>query len=282
MPELPEVETVTRALTPVLKGALIQGVSLNRPNLRFPFPVDFKAHLEGTTVLDVRRRAKYICIDLSSDMTLLWHLGMSGRVIIDPLTGEKEPPSHHDHVHFTLQNPSGKTQQHIRYRDPRRFGFMDLVPTLGFQRSKFIQHLGLEPLTDDFNEAYLTQVLKTKSAPIKNVIMDAKIVVGVGNIYASESLFRAGTHPATPAKLIKNHDLLIQCIKDVLEAAILSGGSTLRDHVRPDGNLGYFQHHFFVYGKDGDLCEKCKKAPIKKMTQAGRSTFYCPRCQKAP
>ena len=278
MPELPEVETVVNGIRPFFETSTILSMDLKRPNLRFPFPPSFQDRLVGTTVTKVYRRAKYICMDLSSKETLLCHLGMSGRLILD----ESEEASKHDHVFFTMSQQS--SQKVIRYRDPRRFGFMDLVKTREFSNSKFIKHLGPEPLEADFSVPYLQSQLKTKKMPIKTALMDAKIVVGVGNIYASEALFYANIHPQTPAMHVADNEntikRLIHSIQNVLQGAILSGGSTLRDHVRPDGKLGYFQHNFRVYDKAGTLCKTCKTASIEKIVQSGRSTFFCPHCQR--
>lgn len=270
MPELPEVETVVKGIKPIFEGQTISTIVLNRPDLRFPFPDNFQNQLCQHRVDRVYRRAKYICLDFFNDLTLLWHLGMSGRVIVN----ETEPDNKHDHVLFYLSN-----SQRIRYRDPRRFGFMDIVKTNELAGSKFIHHLGPEPLSSDFSAAYLKIALSRRKGPIKPALMDAKLVVGVGNIYASEALFLANIHPETPSNQITNHQNLTDAIKLVLKKAILSGGSTLRDHVRPDGELGYFQHEFNVYGKYGALCSTCGNSKISQITQAGRSTFFCPTCQ---
>ncbi len=271
MPELPEVETVVNGIKPIFEGQTIRDLILNRPDLRFPFPHGFQDDLNGAEVRSVYRRAKYICLDLSIGKTLLWHLGMSGRVVLD----ENEPDHKHDHVVFYLS--SG---HRVRYRDPRRFGFMDLVPSKKVSQSKFIGHLGPEPLSNDFTANYLEDVLSRRKGPIKPALMDAKLVVGVGNIYASEALFQARIHPETPANQVKDFEALVLAIKDVLRKAIESGGSTLRDHVRPDGELGYFQHHFHVYGKGGETCSICATSKIQHIKQAGRSTFFCDLCQK--
>ena len=285
MPELPEVETVVRGLRSVFVGRYIDQVVLKRPDLRFPFPQNFVSRLQGCLVQSIDRRAKYICMHLSSGETLLWHLGMSGRIVLD----ENESVDKHDHVFihlrkedtFASQNSSSdKATQIVRYRDPRRFGFMDLVPSQDLTTSKLINHLGPEPLSDDFDEDYLRRALESKTVAIKTAIMDAKVVVGVGNIYASEALFRSRIHPETAAKTVKKIPELVQAIKEVLEAAIQSGGSTLRDYVRPDGELGYFQHTFFVYGKAGEMCQVCQKDRIQQIKQAGRSTFFCGTCQE--
>lgn len=271
MPELPEVETVCSGLVPVMKNKVITTVKLNRPNLRFPFPEQFAKRLEGKRVLDIHRRAKYILVNLSDNLTLLWHLGMSGHVILN----NQEPTNKHDHVIFTLE--SG---QQIRYRDPRRFGLMDLSDTDTVHQHRLINSMGIEPLSVEFTPSLLKQILQKKSAPIKNVLLDGRCVAGIGNIYACEALYAARINPLTPANKVKNADKLTQFIKEILNNAILAGGSTLKDHAQPNGELGYFQQMLQVYGRDGMPCYTCG-ALIIKITQAGRSTFLCPTCQKA-
>lgn len=277
MPELPEVETVVSGLTPHLKNRRFSRVELRRKDLRIPFPKDFAERLEGAKIKDISRRAKYILILLDTGETLVVHLGMSGTLVF--YDGK---PRKHDHVAFIFDN--GKK---LVFNDPRRFGLMDLVTDT--HTHKLFVHLGPEPLSDDFNSVTLKASLNGSSAPIKVAIMDQKRVVGVGNIYASESLFRAHISPLRKANSLKNGEISALCvaIKSVLSDAIRSGGSTLRDFVRSSGDSGYFQHHFDVYGRENKPC-LCAAKPdiltsrplVKKIVQQGRATYYCSRCQK--
>ena len=272
MPELPEVETTRRGLVPVMTGAHLLRVEVRRSDLRFPLPRNFAQNLAGRRVLRLRRRAKYLLIDLDKGEVLLIHLGMSGslRVLAEP----PARPLTHDHVLFHLD--SGAC---VAFHDPRRFGLMDLFSAAEEPRHKLLSHLGPEPLERGFSPAFLALKLAHKTAPIKTALMDQRIVVGVGNIYASESLFLAGLHPALPASRVGGHEkTLIAAIKKILRAAITSGGSTLRDYTQASGETGYFQHRFNVYGR---LCEPCFHCGslIQKITQAGRASFFCPACQ---
>jgi len=280
MPELPEVETVRSGLAPIMQGQTIRRAQINRPNLRFAFPQDFCQRLTGTQVLNLRRRAKYLLIDLSSEETLIAHLGMSGRFSIVP-PGEAPPgdtkPAH-DHVEWCLSNG-----HRILYNDPRRFGFMDLCNSADLENSKFLAGLGPEPLGNAFNAAWLAEQFTGKARPVKTALLDQHVVAGLGNIYVCEALYRAGIHPKTLIKTIgpKRRARLLVCIREVISDAIAAGGSTLRDYAAADGALGYFQHRFAVYGREGEPCarEACT-GTVARMVQSGRSSFYCPKCQR--
>ncbi len=271
MPELPEVETTRRGLHKSVRGLKITSVTLRRGDIRTPIPADFTGKVTGKTILGVRRRAKYLLIDLSSGDSILAHLGMSGSFIVVKTLGYE--PKTHDHVLFALSN--GLT---MVFNDPRRFGVIDLVRK-GEGMHVALKNLGPEPLSKEFSPAYFAAQLAKRKGPIKPVIMDQKLVVGVGNIYASESLYLCGIHPQTPAHLVVPKVIpLIDAIRTTLEAAIRSGGSTLRNYVGASNEAGYFQHHFHVYDRDGDACPKCA-SPIRSMMQAGRATYWCARCQ---
>lgn len=280
MPELPEVETVCRGLALKLLGRRLAAVEQRRHNLRFPFPADFVSRLTGRRIEAIRRRAKYIIIELDDGMVLLVHLGMSGSMVIN----EKRPVllDRHDHVVFDIDNGIC-----VRFNDARRFGLMDLVSAAELGDHKLIRGLGPEPLSPEFNGAALAGMLKGRKTSVKLAIMDQRLVVGVGNIYASESLFRAGISPKRRAGTIQGERAakLAAAIKIVLKEAIAAGGSSLRDYVQANGELGYFQHRWKVYDKDGQKCPGCtcdiaKTGGIQRITQGARSTFYCPRKQK--
>lgn len=280
MPELPEVETVMQGLRPVLEGRRIKCVELRRKDLRFAFPKQFANHLEGAKINQLERRSKYILWHIKKPEhtpgVVISHLGMSGRFSL-----HKIPPEgyeKHDHVVWHLDNGDI-----LVYNDARRFGILDYVDADQLGEHKLIKNLGPEPLGKEFSKTYLTRKIQNKSQAIKVVLMDATLVVGVGNIYASEACFLAGIHPATPAKNIARQgdrvDKLVKAIKKVLKLAIASGGSSLRDFWHVDGASGYFQHQFNVYGRKGKPCRICS-APIQQITQAGRSSFFCPCCQE--
>lgn len=273
MPELPEVETVCRGLSGMMEGQRITHVTLRRPDLRIPFPQGFAAQVAGKKVMAIQRRAKYILITLEDGIVILLHLGMSGRIFLRD-AGTK--PQKHDHVIFDV----GQGKE-IVFNDPRRFGLVDLTRQDAWQTHPLLKNLGLEPLENSFNGAALYALTRKRKTPIKLLLMNASLIVGVGNIYASESLFRAGISPLRHAGKLtqKEADGLVVSIKQVLQDAIKAGGSSLKDFVAADGETGYFQHHFSVYGKEGQPCERCKH-PIKQIKQSGRSTFYCPSCQK--
>lgn len=273
MPELPEVEVTRRGLLPV-EGALIEQVTIRHYGMRWPIPDDLPQRLQGRRVLRLTRRAKYILAEIGStapEGTLLLHLGMSGRLC---LLERDFPAEKHDH--FDIRFADGRV---IRLRDPRRFGAVLWLDQNPMQHA-LLNSLGPEPLEPAFNADYLYQQLRTRNAAIKTTIMDAHLVVGVGNIYASESLFRARIHPETPAKSLSlaQCELLVQEIKATLNAALEAGGSSLRDFFGADGNPGYFQQTYFVYGRTGEPCRICQQA-IFTIRLGQRSTFYCQVCQ---
>ena len=280
MPELPEVETVRRGLAPVLIGRRIVRVEQARPDLRFPLPAGFAAAIEGREVEAIERRAKHLLVHLSGGLVLIAHLGMSGRFRI---FHEAPPPrAPHDHVAFTTD--AGAT---IRFHDPRRFGFMDLCSAEGLASHPMLARLGPEPLGEAFTAAWLSRRLAGRLTPIKVALLDQAIVAGMGNIYASESLFRARLSPTRMAGAVIGRRALrlTAAIRQVLTEAIAAGGSSLRDHRHPSGELGTFQHGFAVYGRDGMACPGCTCAPartggIRRIVQAGRATFYCPKRQR--
>ena len=271
MPELPEVETIRAGLEPLLSGREITAVTCHRQQLRYPLP-DL-TRLIGGTFKAVGRRSKYLLFYLDKGSTLSWHLGMTGQFHILP--GEHEKGAH-EHVRIDLNDG-----QSLRYRDPRRFGYAGLHKSRELELHPWFSRLGPEPLESLFDGDYLYAVSRGRKAPIKTFIMNASIVVGVGNIYASESLFRAGIHPAkvvgTTSK--KRLALLTDSIREVLQEAVVAGGSTISDFVRADGSLGYFAHSFRVYGREGSPCFQCGRK-IKRLVQGGRSSFYCSGCQR--
>lgn len=282
MPELPEVETVRRGLTPAMQGAVIAQADVNRPDLRWPFPPDMAERLTEQTVLGLRRRSKYILADLSSGETLLIHLGMSGRMLVsgDPLgqfVHDHPPAEKHDHVVFHMANGA-----RITFNDPRRFGAMDLMETATADEHKLLSLLGPEPLGNDFHENHLIQAFDGKNSPVKSALLDQRIVAGLGNIYVCEALFRAKIDPVRKAGKIAKARVaaLVPIIRTVLSEAIEAGGSSLRDFRQADGELGYFQHSFDVYGREGEPCRTpgCE-AQVARIVQSGRSSFYCKTCQ---
>jgi formamidopyrimidine-DNA glycosylase len=283
MPELPEVETVRRGLTPVMEGQVIARATVNRPDLRWPFPPDMAARLTGQRVVALRRRSKYILADLTSGESLLIHLGMSGRMLVsgDPLgrfVHDHPAPEKHDHVVLDMEGGA-----RITFNDPRRFGAMDLLPTVTAEAHPLLARLGPEPLGNAFNEPYLMAALKGRNTPIKSALLDQRIVAGLGNIYVCEALFRARISPLRRAGSLsgKRAAALVPIIRAVLADAITAGGSSLRDFRQADGELGYFQHSFDVYGREGEPCRSVGcKGHIARVTQAGRSSFYCPQCQR--
>ncbi len=272
MPELPEVETTRRGLLPAMKGKHITKVVLRRADLRVPIPHGFVKNVAGHKVLDIRRRAKYLLIDLDSGDVVLLHLGMSGSLrTVNP---QNYAPRAHDHVIFYLEGGGC-----VVFHDPRRFGLIDLITKGKEDRCQWLQHLGPEPLSAAFNARYLVKALASRKGPIKPVLMDQQLVVGVGNIYASESLFLAEVDPRMPANKAMTHaDALVKSIKKTLKSALAAGGSSLRDYVGADGEHGYFQHRFNVYDRAGEKCFRCKTT-IATMTQSGRATYACPSCQ---
>lgn len=270
MPELPEVETAMRGLEARLVGRTIIDVAQHRPDLRFPLPAALPERLAGCRILRFDRRAKYILASLDNNHRLLLHLGMSGRLLFD---GDKAGP----HEHLTFRFDDGTV---LRYVDPRRFGMLDLIAEDKLASYPRLAGLGLEPLDPAFDAKALRHAVGGSASPIKSAIMNQKFVVGVGNIYACESLFKAKLSPLRQADSLKTSEFrrLAKAIKSVLRAAIEAGGSSLRDYVQTDGELGYFQHQFEVYGRTDEPCPRCH-CVIKTITQANRSTFYCSKCQ---
>lgn len=286
MPELPEVETVRRGLEPILTGARLTHVRQNRPDLRFPFPPDFVSRLEGATVRRVDRRAKYLLMPLSTDETWVAHLGMTGRFTLDGRQlGEFEEPGpiagKHEHVSLCAEGPTGRTR--VGFADARRFGFMGLIATDQVETHPWFAGLGPEPLGNAFSAAHLGEAFRGRKQSIKVSLLDQRIVAGLGNIYVCEALFRAGISPLTAAGKVSRPRLerLTGNIRDVLNDAITAGGSTLRDFANADGGQGYFQHSFDAYGREGEPCRTpgCTGL-IRRTVQGGRSTFWCPTCQK--
>lgn len=272
MPELPEVETVRRGLGGALPGVVIKSVKLRRAGLRVPFPKGFAAALAGRRIVSIGRRAKYLLFHLDSGDVLIGHLGMSGRFSL--LAAPPEKFAAHDHAVFYLND--GRC---LIYNDARRFGLMTLAKEKTLASHRLLAALGPEPLGKDFSAAYLKKALLQRKGPVKPVLMDQSLVVGVGNIYASEALFIAGVSPfCLAAQAAEKTPALVSAIRRVLREAIASGGSSLRDFVQLSGETGYFQHCFQVYGREGQPCLSCR-APIQAVRQAGRTTFFCPSCQ---
>ena len=297
MPELPEVETVRRGLAPVLVGARLVRVEQRRPDLRFPFPPDFIQRLEGQRIEALDRRAKYLLMRLASGDTVLMHLGMSGRFLIEnPDQNSKKPekPGYfyqktdlsvkHEHVVFHTERGA-----RIGYVDPRRFGFMRLIEPDGEAQDQFLRDLGVEPLSNHFDAAVLASRLAGVKAPLKSALLDQTRIAGLGNIYVCEALHRAGLSPTRPAGTLAERgakgkaraEALALAIAQVLQEAVAAGGSSLKDFAAADGSLGYFQHRFRVYDQEGALCPRqgCG-GQVERRVQAGRSTFYCARCQR--
>lgn len=270
MPELPEVETTRSGLEPRLRGKTLAAVKIRDARLRWPIPGDINARLSGRRLSSIKRRGKYLLFDFGGLFQLV-HLGMSGSL---RLVGSDEPPAVHDHVDWLFKD--GET---LRLRDPRRFGAVLLTDDP--DSHPLLAHLGPEPLTSDFTSEHLHAACRGRKTSIKNLIMDSRIVVGVGNIYASESLFRAGIRPGRAAGRLTRAECtrLVEAIKTTLQNAVNAGGSSLRDYVAADGELGYFQLHTKVYDRTGQPCKACG-TPIKKLATGQRSTFYCPVCQK--
>src|SRR5476649_2489057 len=290
MPELPEVETVRLGLSPVLEGQVLTDVQMRRGDLRIPFPKDFVARTKGRKVKKLWRRAKYLLADLDSGETLVIHLGMSGRMSVYSHGKQRrlggyvyDPPpdgagsGKHDHVVFETNAPA-----RIIFNDHRRFGLMTLVRTEHLEADKLFKDIGIEPLSEKFNTAYLAKVLDGKKTPIKSALLDQRLIAGLGNIYVCEALFRSGISPKRLAGSLKKDQVapLAKAIKSVLKDAIAAGGSTLRDHAQATGDPGNFQHRFLVYGREGLPCKTAKcPGTVKRIVQSGRSTFYCPKCQ---
>lgn len=298
MPELPEVETVRLGLAPVLEGASFAYVEQRRPDLRYPFPERFAQRLTGRSVQKLERRAKYLLARLDDGQTLVMHLGMSGRFIIgshaEAVAGTEAMPGEfvrqtgesdkHDHVIFEMSNFAV-----IRYNDARRFGFMTLIADNEFDHHPLFCKLGIEPLGDDLDAAFLARKGRGRNQPLKSFLLDQRIIAGLGNIYVCEALFRAGLRPDSAASVLATKGgapsgaakRLTLAIRTVLEEALKAGGSSLRDYRKADGSLGYFQHSFSVYGREGEPCRKARcRGVVQRLVQNGRSTFYCSNCQK--
>jgi len=286
VPELPEVETVRRGLEPAMVGARLDAVEQRRPDLRFPFPERFTERLTGRRVEALRRRAKYLIADLDGAEVLVMHLGMSGSFRIEqacgPIPGAGAKNSLHDHVTFDLS-----TGARIVYNDPRRFGFMQLIPRPEFAAHPLFNNIGIEPLGDAFDGAALARLFAGKTTSLKAALLDQALIAGLGNIYVCEALHRAGLSPRRAAASLACDDgtpsaratRLARAIGEVLKEAVAVGGSSLRDHRKTDGALGYFQHSFRVYGRAGQRCSRCGGL-VRRITQAGRATFYCTGCQR--
>lgn len=286
MPELPEVETVRRGLQPVLEGARLDRTRQNRPDLRFPFPDRFPERLDGAVVERIDRRAKYLLMRLSTGETWVTHLGMTGRFTLDGRQlGEFEEPApiagKHEHMSFCA-TLNGATHR-VGFADARRFGFMGLIPTDQVEAHPWFAGMGPEPLGNAFSGAHLAEVFAGRKQNIKVSLLDQRMVAGLGNIYVCEALYRARISPLVAAGKVSKPRLetLAAVIRDVLNDAIAAGGSTLRDFANAEGGQGYFQHRFDVYGREGEPCraEGCAGV-VKRIVQGGRSTFYCPSCQK--
>ena len=281
MPELPEVETVCRGLAAKLLGRTIVRVEQRRPDLRVPFPDRFAERLTGRRVTDLRRRAKYILIEFDDGTVLLAHLGMSGRLMLYPAM-PNEPPGPHDHVMFLVDDGTV-----VVFQDARRFGLMLLTTREELPSHPLIAALGPEPLDVAFDAEALSRALAGKIIPIKAALLDQKVVAGLGNIYVCEALFHAGISPRRTAATVagKRAERLVPAIKSVLASAIEAGGSTLRDYVQTSGELGYFQHRFAVYDREGQPCPGCVCDPartsgVRRIVQSGRSSFYCATRQR--
>jgi len=275
MPELPEVETVRRGLALKISGRRIVRAELRRLDLRRPFPPGLAERLDGAQIGALGRRGKYILIELDADGVLLLHLGMSGRVTVG---NAALPAAPHDHMVLTLDDDTV-----IRFNDPRRFGLIDYVRRGEAARHPLLARLGPEPLEASFDGAYLASKLAGKLTPIKAALLDQRTVAGLGNIYVCEALYRAGLSPKRLAASIgrRQADRLAAAIKSVLTEAIAAGGSSVRDYVQADGELGYFQHHWAVYGREGEPCPGCNCAEgVRRIAQSGRSTFYCAKRQR--
>ena len=283
MPELPEVETIRAGLLPVMEGQLITLAQVNRPDLRFPLPEKMADRLSGQRVEGLRRRSKYILADLSSGETLLVHLGMSGRMLVSGATlgtfhHDHPAPAKHDHVVFDMENGA-----RVTFNDARRFGAMDLMSTERAGEHWLLKDLGPEPLGNGFHADYLVGRLSGRVMPVKAALLDQRIVAGLGNIYVSEVLFRARIDPRRAAGDLTATEIgeLVPVIRTVLDEAIAAGGSSLRDYRQADGELGYFQHSFRVYDREGAPCPASGCAgTIHRIVQSGRSSFFCPICQK--
>jgi len=275
MPELPEVETIRRGLSKAMTGQLINEVIVRRTDLRRPLPDGFVETVRGKNIVTIGRRAKYLLMRLENDVVVLIHLGMSGRMVIELGTDPQIPNRKHEHIVFVLENDNI-----IRFSDPRRFGLMELSHAKNLSSHQLLKDIGPEPLSIEFNGLTLANRLQGRKTPIKSVLLDQRVVAGLGNIYVCEGLFMAGLSPMRSANTItlKQASILVKKTKQLLLDAIESGGSTLKDHVSATGEMGYFQHIFRVYGRAGHPCPICEE-PVRRIVQAGRSTFFCSECQ---
>ena len=283
MPELPEVETVRQGLRPSLEGARLKRVVQRRPDLRFPLPERFAERLTGARVVNLGRRAKYLMAELDTGETWTTHLGMTGRFTI----GEKTPgrfalaaPAGDKHEHLVFETEKGTV---IGFSDARRFGYMNLIPTAEIDAHPWFEGLGPEPLGNGFNAAHLAEAFEGRRQNVKATLLDQRVVAGLGNIYVCEALYRAHISPKRAAGKLKGEALeaLTATVRQVIAEAIEAGGSTLRDFAGADGELGYFQHRFRAYGREGEKClTRGCGGTVKRIVQAGRSTFYCPKCQR--
>lgn len=297
MPELPEVETVRRGLAPSFEDARIVLVEQRRPDLRFPFPERFADRLTGRRVTGLGRRSKYLMADLDDESVLVMHLGMSGSFRVEAGAGETPGAFHHprskdprhDHVVFHLEGAAGPGPVRIVYNDPRRFGFMTLVERAELASHPLFEKLGIEPTGNELDAALLARLFRNRKAPLKAALLDQRLIAGLGNIYVCEALHRAGLSPKRAAGTIVTKagnatagaERLAQAIREVIAEAIAAGGSSLRDHRQADGTLGYFQHSFLVYDREGVPCprEGCG-GTVAREVQGGRSSFFCRHCQK--
>jgi formamidopyrimidine-DNA glycosylase len=295
MPELPEVETVRRGLAPSREGARLTALELRRGDLRFPFPPEFARLVSGRRIIALSRRAKYLLIDLDDGMTMIAHLGMSGSFRVETEEAAAIPvdfhhprskDEKHDHVIFHLEDEAGRRR--VIYNDPRRFGFMDIVERADLPRHPYFRELGPEPTGNALSSIYLATRFDHKAQPLKSALLDQKNIAGLGNIYVCEAMWRSHLSPLRSAGSLVEEDggpgepldFLVQSIRDVIADAIAAGGSSLRDHIQTDGSLGYFQHSFSVYDREGDPCRTLGcGGTVERTVQAGRSTFYCRTCQ---
>lgn len=293
MPELPEVETVRRGLAPTMEGATLERLELRRADLRFPFPPNMAEELSGKKITGLSRRAKYLMIYFEGGRVLVCHLGMSGSFrIMEEIVGDfshaRSKSEVHDHVVFHLIGESG-SKARVIYNDPRRFGFMFMGTATDVFDNPHLKSLGMEPTGNALDGPAIAQMMKDKATPLKTALLDQTLIAGLGNIYVCEALWRSGLSPRRKAgTLAKNNgtptpkcNILAGHIRQVIADAIEAGGSSLRDHVQTDGSLGYFQHNFAVYDREGHACSQANcRGSIKRITQSGRSTFYCWACQR--
>lgn len=273
MPELPEIETICRKLTPRLKNKKFTQITRHRNDLRIPIPQDLSITATKSQIKKIHRRSKYLLMDLANGVTVIFHLGMSGRLFF---TDKKTPRDKHDHVCFDTEDGL-----HLRLRDPRRFGLLTTCPTSQLAQHKLFKDLGCEPLNPEFNARFLHALCRKTQTSIKAFLMNAKNIVGIGNIYANEALFLSGIKPSRATQKITAQDATNLCgnIKHVLNRSIELGGTTFRDYVDSDGKPGLHQLELYVYGREGQPCKKCQ-TPIKRVTQNNRSSFLCSRCQR--